>query len=180
MKRVIHIGDGRHIEIEEGELRKLPPTPKKKRPPYAHRPTPIGKPPVKTHRYQIKEIPGWHEWLGLRRKQIRPLITAGRRPNQAIGMTGKQADLNTAAAYKQALNDMAKIKASGVDLDASSEEALVTTLTIMRANKDVRVQLAAARQVLEWSKAKPAASTNVNVNTAEDWLASLSTEDDAK
>lgn len=160
MKRVIHIGDGRHIEIEEGELKKLPPAPKAPR--YAHRPEPLGR--------KVAE----------QLRANRPPVGKGRAPNQAIGMTKAEALLKTEYAHEQALRDMKKIKDSGVDLTAAGEEALVSTLTIMRANGDVRVQLAAARQVLEWSRAKPAASTNVNVNTAEDWLASLSSEDNDK
>ena len=55
-----------------------------------------------------------------------------------------------------------------------AREALETAVTEMRkkelASKD---RLAAARLVLEWTKAKPAAESNVTIKKAEDFLADL-------
>lgn len=74
---------------------------------------------------------------------------------------------------------MKKLEAAGV-IDAADEqanEAMHVTLTVMRlADLPVKERLAAARQVLEWTKAKPAQKTELTVTKAEEWLAAV-TED---
>lgn len=179
-KRVIHIGDGQHIEIEEGNLKapfKRPIAPRVS----IYRP---GKPQggrllVDRHGPRKTSKLPWHfEWKARRIFQLLPHTKRhGRKPFQAIGQSKDEVAVATQAARERATRDMKKIKAAGADLTAAGEEALIVTLTVMRAAGDVRTKLAAARQVLEWSQAKPAASTHVTVNTAEDWLASLTPDD---
>jgi hypothetical protein len=185
MKRIIHIGDGRHIEITEGELRKPPPEIKQKRasryPRFA-----TGKVPKKEPAYaangglkkKVAEIPGYKEWLGLRKRQTYGLSgEMGRITGQQPGVTKVETLRLREIARKQVEKDMANIKKSGVDLSEAAEEALKETITIMREAGDARFKLSAARQVLEWTKAKPASSSNLTVNAAEDWLSSLATDD---
>ena len=76
---------------------------------------------------------------------------------------------------------MSELEKAGVldDADTQAREALETTLLIMRAPGDKKVQLSAARQVLEWTKAKPASKSDITVNKAEAWLASITDTNDA-
>ena len=75
---------------------------------------------------------------------------------------------------------MSELEKAGVldDADTQAREALETTLLIMRQPGDKKVQLSAARQVLEWTKAKPATKTDLTVNKAEAWLASITEDND--
>lgn len=61
--------------------------------------------------------------------------------------------------------------------DQYAREAFETVVTEMR-RKDLlpKDKLSAARTVLEWSMAKPAAETNVTVKRAEDFLSEIADE----
>lgn len=98
------------------------------------------------------------------------------------GMRKAEADKLNAAAAESAKETMSKLEKAGVleDADAQAKEALETTIHIMRKPGDKKVQLAAARQVLEWTKAKPAAKSDITVNKAEAWLAAISEDNDDK
>ena len=186
MTRIIHIGDGKHIEIDEGALHRPPPPDTRKmwqRRGYHFKPTM----PKKTYSRTIKggmgeksrTIPGFREWLGFRHRQTYGLSpNTGRRLGQQFGVSRKETEELWKQARKQVKKDMDNIKKSGIELDEAGEEALTTTLELMRGPGDPRLKLAAARQVLEWSRSKPATSTNVTVNAAEQWLASLAEEND--
>ena len=68
---------------------------------------------------------------------------------------------------------MKKLEAAGVvdEADGQAKEALHAVLTIMRTKTlPVKETLAAARTVLEWTKAKPAQKTEMTVTKAEEWL----------
>lgn len=92
------------------------------------------------------------------------------------GMRKAEAMKLREAAIESSKETMAALEKAGVldDADAQAKEALATTLVIMRAHGDKKVQLAAARQVLEWTKAKPAAKSDITVNKAEEWLKAVS------
>lgn len=63
--------------------------------------------------------------------------------------------------------------------DGKAEDALETALTIMRGpNNDQKMKLAAARLVLEFTKAKPASKSIVAVDDAEAWLTKIAEDDD--
>ena len=184
MKRVVHVGEGKHIEIEEGVIFRPPPAPPQKlpqrRPAYPEgkyqRQKPRGKQAIAGD-----AIPGYKEWLFIRKSQSMSLSpNMGRAPGQQYGTTGRMAKKNMADAKEQVKKDMAAIKAAGIDLDKAGEEALEATLTIMRMKGDLRLKLTAARQVLEWAKAKPVAKSEVTINKAEEWLASLTEEKNDK
>jgi hypothetical protein len=182
MKRVIHIGDGKHIEIEEGALRLPPLVPKPKRRSW-FKPVTI---PLKPRAYtvnggpkkKIAEVPGYKEWLSRRKSETyRFSTTLGRRLGQQFGVTRAETERLWVDARKQAKKDMEIIKKAGINIDDAGTEALTTTLEIMRGPGDVRTKLSAARQVLEWTKAKPASESKVTLNTAEEWLATLAKEE---
>ena len=59
--------------------------------------------------------------------------------------------------------------------DEYSKEALGAAVEIMRVPGETRERLAAARLVLDFCRSKPAASSNVTIGKAEDFLATLLT-----
>jgi hypothetical protein len=96
------------------------------------------------------------------------------------GMRKAQAYPLNEAAKESAKQTMAELETAGVlvnDSDAA-KEALQTSIEIMRKPGEKKVQLAAARQVLEWTKAKPASKSEVTVNKAEEWLKAVADQDD--
>lgn len=181
MKSIIHIGDGKYIEIDEGALHRPPPPDTRKmynRRGYHFKPTMPGKNP-KTPRIQKTTIPGYKEWIGFRQTTGLSQNT-GRRLGQVYGVSRKETEKQWVEARKQVKKDMSNIKKAGIVLDEAGEEALTTTLEIMRGPGDANLKLKAARQVLEWSRSKPATVANVTVNTAESWLESLAEENGDK
>ena len=96
------------------------------------------------------------------------------------GMRKREADPLNQQAKESAAVTMAELEKAGVldDADEQAKEALQTSIEIMRQPGDKKVRLQAARQVLEWTKAKPAAKSEVTVNKAEEWLAAIAAEND--
>jgi len=198
-KKVIPTNEGRLIEITEGELKASPPAPAKKKggkkpkSPRKKAKTDHNKPKGAwkrpdmsadhpTHR-KSREIVGYREWYQERCRQIiqffnKPGGPVRRRFGVPDGMRREDAEPLWAEARRKAKIDMENLKAAGVELaDERAEEALEATLVVMRAPMNQQMQLAAARQILEWTKAKPAAKSEMTVNAAEAWLASLATEE---
>lgn len=105
----------------------------------------------------------------------------GAREGVPDGMRKAEADALNQAARESAEETVSELKQAGVldGDDPRAEEALRVTITIMRAPGDKKVKLAAAKQVLEFTKAKPASTTNLKVNKAEEWLAAIAAENDA-
>jgi len=62
--------------------------------------------------------------------------------------------------------------------DEYQKEALTTAVEVMRLDGQSRERLAAARLVLDFTKSKPAAKSDVSISRAEDFLASLLQEDE--
>lgn len=57
---------------------------------------------------------------------------------------------------------------------AFAKEAIEAVVEVMRLDKlPPKDKIAAARTVLEWTMAKPASESTVNVKTAEDFLADI-------
>lgn len=203
-KKVIPVGDGRLIEMEEGELRAPPPTPPKAKEPKVQKTRkktnkrPGGRPKKGHKNYsrpglrganhpverKKREIPGYAEWMADRVTEMARLVTpkgkVGRPFGRPDGIPQKKAEALWAEARRRALIDVENIKKSGVDLDVAAEEALTNTLEVMRSPMNQEMRLRAARQVLEWTKAKPAAKTEMTVNAAEAWLASIADETNPK
>ena len=62
--------------------------------------------------------------------------------------------------------------------DEYQKEALTTAVEVMRLDGQSRERLAAARLVLDFTKSKPASKSDVSISRAEDFLASLLTEEE--
>lgn len=62
--------------------------------------------------------------------------------------------------------------------DEYQKEALSTAVEVMRLVGETRERLAAARLVLDFTKSKPASKSDVSISKAEDFLASLLSEDE--
>lgn len=65
------------------------------------------------------------------------------------------------------------------DDKAMSREAMKMAIVLMRMPGNVKDKLSAARTVLEYTRSKPAQTSNVTVATAEDFLAGLLAKDAA-
>lgn len=200
---IIPIGDGQLIELEEGALRVPPPEPPAKPKPRSERVSRVTKRKVvRSKTYTVTkngvtylrkqrpegyvkpnynpnpkndhlDIPGFLEWQQLRSRRIANLGKAGGRPlGRADGLTQSQCDAAWADARVKARKDMTNIK-SKIDLPEAAEEALMATLVVMRSPMTQQVKLAAAKQVLDFTMAKPVAKSEVTVNAAEKWLESL-------
>ena len=63
--------------------------------------------------------------------------------------------------------------------DEYSKEALKTAVEVMRVPGETRERLAAARLVLDFTKSRPASKSEVTIGKAEEFLASLLTEDES-
>lgn len=124
-------------------------------------------------------IPGYIQWRNLRGEEIRNASgkKQGRKLGQADGLTPAQTDRLWAEARRKARSDMENIKKVVPDLGAAAQEALYETLTVMRSPMSQQVKLAAAKQVLEYTMAKPVAKSEVTVNAAEKWLAELANDE---
>lgn len=202
-KRIIPVGDGRTVEVTEGELFAPPPAPPAPKPkPKNRKKRPVSKKPIyqtkaveeggrpelrgpNVNRGFIKHletIPGYREWLRMRRAQINQFRNKLGFPSWKTrrgipdGMRREDAEAAWAEARRKAKIDMANIKTIITIEDDRAEEALVSTLEIMRSPMNQTMRLAAARQVLEWTRAKPAAKSEVTVNAAEAWLAQIAEE----
>ena len=91
------------------------------------------------------------------------------------GMTREQAAPIWEASRQRAKEDMAKLQEAGVinPDDTNANEAMQNALEVMRSPMNQDMRLKAAKLVLEYTKAKPVSKSEVTVNAAEAWLASL-------
>ena len=180
-KVVVPNSDGYLIEVEEGTIwaqEPAPPPPQKKKKrrrtkdrvsrPLYHRRGKNG--PL----LLMKQVPGLIEWLSARSTETRAIspVKQGAPIGQTKRITVRQAEKVWKKARKMAKEDMAEIKKK-IDLSEAAEEALSNVLEIMRGPVSTKDQLAAASKVLEYTLAKPVAKSEVTVNAAEAWLASL-------
>ena len=62
--------------------------------------------------------------------------------------------------------------------DEYAKTALETAVEVMKTPGENRERVAAARLVLDFTKSKPSAKSEVSISKAEDFLASLIDEDD--
>jgi len=73
---------------------------------------------------------------------------------------------------------MENIKRVMPDLNEVASEALEGALTVLRGPQKQSDKLAAAKLLLEFSMSKPVAKSQVSVNAAEEWLASIGKDED--
>lgn len=190
-KRLVNLGEGRIVEMTElGEVT-TPPAPTKK-PRHKKPGSRKDKRQKAQEHYYIKEpgkhkgkhpgtalkvalVPGYREWNLLRRKQDSEFMTPNRsRAGVPDGMRKEEAMKLWAEARKKAQVHMANLKKLGL---LSDDEIVVkatnATLEILESPLNQDMRLKAARQLLEWFKAKPVSKSEVTVNAAEAWLASI-------
>lgn len=173
------------IEIEEGELLKQPPSNKpkrkqpvkkakrKKQPPPKPRIRFILDPKPKPPKEKV-EIPGYGEWLSRRTKENFKYRDHGRQLGFCDGINPRMMKKLLAEAKIKAQEDLAKIEAAtGPIEDDAAREALTGALEVLRTPVNQQTKLAAARLLLDFTKAKPASKSEVTVNAAEAWLESL-------
>ena len=131
----------------------------------------------------VRVIPGYSEWLIGRHQVKERLFTKKIKSRMGVpdGMHKDEATRLWAIAKEKAKANMATPKKAGLvdPTDDRAEAALLATLEVMHSPMNQTTKLAAARQVLEWTKAKPAAASTVTVNHAEQWLSSLTDEAEA-
>lgn len=179
---IIHIGDGRYVtKTEDGVFRPLPPPPRKYRQHKVNKerwvPTEkvpfCSKPNKKNEKALMAErIPGYKEYLLYFHSYRAKYGFVGRKVGHPWGYReGKLAELQKEAAI-QVQKDMENIKKK-LELDEVAEEAMVGALTVLRNPNSQQTKLTAAKLLLEFSKTKPVARSEVSVNAAEAWLASL-------
>lgn len=101
---------------------------------------------------------------------------SGRPRGAADGTTKKTRAKDRKQAREQALKDLKTMQEKGyaIPKDQHALEAMTVTLEIMNM-RDItpKDRLAAASKVLEYTMAKPASESTVNVKRAEDFLADL-------
>jgi hypothetical protein len=61
--------------------------------------------------------------------------------------------------------------------DAKAEAALKEACVIALSPGEKQAKMAAIRTVLEWTRAKPASKSSININASEDWLAEIAADD---
>jgi hypothetical protein len=171
VKRVIPTSEGRLIEIEEGVLRIPPPEPKK---PYKPR---RDRPRLKV-RPKIVKNPNPCPWEGLRKSQsLRVSLKTTKIMGMMDGITKAEAIRLNELGRRMAERDLENIKKNYSLEDSAAEEALKGALEVIRQPTSQQNKLAAARLVLEFTRSKPVAKSEVTVNKAEEWLNSLESED---
>jgi len=132
--------------------------------------------PRKNYFATLMETP---EGCELRRQwSTKPRKNAGRPRGVPDGMRKEQADALRAKVKKEA-EKVVEVMAEkyGVE-DDYAKEALKTAVEVMRMVGETRERLSAARLVLDFTKQKPVAKSEVAVAKAEDFLSSLLTEED--
>ncbi len=122
------------------------------------------------------DVPGYREWVRDRQSEARFFVEKPKsRMGVPDGMRRKEADERREEAKDKASKDMATLKRAGIIQpdEERAEEALMATLEIMHGPHCDDLKLKAARQVIEWTKPKPAKKARVNVRPSEEWLAAL-------
>lgn len=94
------------------------------------------------------------------------------------GMRKKEAEKKMAEAKESAKETVEVLAANGFfkDDESAAKEALEFNISVMRSPYGMRERLAAASKVLEYTKSKPVAKSEVTVNKAEEWLATVAAE----
>ena len=134
--------------------------------------------PKKNYFSTLMETPEGRElrkqWSNKKRKN------AGRPKGTPDGLRKEQADAMRVEVKKEA-EKVVEVMAEkyGVE-DEYAKEALKTAVEVMKMQGETRERLSAARLVLDFTKQKPVAKSEVAVAKAEDFLASLLVEDDSE
>jgi hypothetical protein len=183
---ITHIGDGRYVHLKPGEALLPPPPPPRKGRPYKYNKERWAKPEkVPSHSRPNKKndkaiyaalIPGYKEFSAFWHEIRCKYGFNGRKLGHPWGIREKKLTRLQKKAAKQVQKDMENIKKK-LELDEVAEEALTGALTVLRNPNSQQTKLAAAKLLLDFSKTKPVAKSEVSINAAEAWLASLADDD---
>lgn len=103
-------------------------------------------------------------------------------PGRPVGVPDGHTKETIAPVREQAKKDakkVVKIMTEKYNIeDEYQKEALTTAVEVMRLDGQSRERLAAARLVLDFTKSKPASKSDVSISRAEDFLASLLTDEE--
>lgn len=185
MNDLIHIGDGRYVVSTEGALRPPPPprvkqtaTKKAKEwhPPPLREPGHLRDTKKNEHALYSAKIPGYREYKLFVMRMAGKYGFAGFKPGQVEGYNLRQLAELKKEARKRVEQDMANIK-KHLNLPDLADEALEGALTVLREPGTQSMKLSAAKLILEFTKSKPVAKSEVSVNKAEEWLATLANDD---
>ena len=107
----------------------------------------------------------------------KPRTRAGRPKGVPDGFRREQIEPIREKAKKEAI-EVVKIMAETYEIeDDYAKEALTTAVEVMRVPGETRERLAAARLVLDFTKTKPVAKSEVTIGKAEEFLSSLLEDD---
>lgn len=181
--KLVHIGDGRYINMEEG-ARFSPPVKPKYIQPRRVISKPITDPAKNPHNgrrgYTINhDLIGHKEYIHYLLSVIGRYRDDGTKPGDVYGTRRKTVGYLWGWAKRKARKDMENIKRVMPDLNEVASEAIESALTVLRGPQNQKERLAAAKLLLEFSMSKPVSKSQVSVNAAEDWLASLGKDGDA-
>lgn len=131
---------------------------------------------------KMKELWADPVWAAAMREKLRAAMekrkgTATFRAGVPDGMRKEEALKVWAAAEDSAKRTIEAMTKNGVfanEDDPRAIEALEFNITTMRGKHDIRARLQAASKILEYTKSKPVAKSEVTLNKAEDWLAEVS------
>jgi hypothetical protein len=118
------------------------------------------------------------EGRALRRQwSLKPRKNAGR-PRGVPDGHRKETIEPIRSKVKAEAKEVVKIMAEKYDIeDEYAKTALETAVEVMKMVGDNRERVAAARLVLDFTKSKPSAKSEVSISKAEDFLASLVADD---
>jgi hypothetical protein len=171
---LIHIGDGRHIDTEEGAKFSPPPRKKAKLTKGQARYRPEGAPKGRSLKAKgLEGRSGVDEYEDFYQEYLMRYRKTGRAVGEVPGVLRRKNGYVWGWAKRKAKIDMEKVLTAFPDIDASAAEALEAALTVMRGPQSQTQKLAAAKLVLDFTRAKPTAKSEVTINAAEDWLTSL-------
>lgn len=104
--------------------------------------------------------------------------SGGRRTGVPRSLTVEQFEARKAEQTQIVKRIMKKMADNGqLPDDPRAVEALETGMVILRTQEDAKLKLAAARMVLDFTKAKPTTKQELTIKTAEDYLDELAEDD---
>lgn len=127
----------------------------------------------------MREVQGFTEFWAYKQEVMAKYRDSGRKLGEGPGIRRKKLGYLMGWVKRRVKKDMENIKRAHPDLNEVAAEALEGALSVLRGPQSQQQKLAAAKLLLDFSMSKPVAKSEVSVNAAEDWLASLAKEDDA-
>lgn len=115
---------------------------------------------------------GLAAWVERRRWESGRFTPNPHKMGQARDLSAAESDRIWRKSRKQAEKEVSEIKEK-LNLEDAAAEALTEAVTVLRGPISAKDKIAAARLVLDFTMAKPVAKSEVTVNKAEEWLASL-------